>query len=263
VDRSRYEKGEQLALLFDAGQQPVPAPVLLTEREGCELLGIGRTTLPSLPLRQKHIKRCVRYLASDVERYVAGPFSAPGRIRTCDARLGKPALRSGVRPAQRTSAVRRLPFLPRSSQYPDTLGAARPNRRSVWPWLDPCSGSRSTAYRTVATPTASGSHGSSGTRSMARIEASHTAPRLRLERHRGALLQAVQDGARFDLATGEPESWQLPLAELPIHQRTRRWLAEQWPEWQPRRRTSAAEALARFVLLAVGPDAEPPAARGP
>jgi hypothetical protein len=78
------------------------------------------------------------------------------------------------------------------------------------------------------------------------------------ERYRGALLQAVQDGDRFDLATGEPESWQLPLAELSIHQWTRRWLAEQWPEWQPRSRTSASEALARFVILAVGPHAEPP-----
>ena len=52
-------------------RQPL-APVLLTERQVCELLGIGRTTLRSLPLRPKHINRCVRYLASDVERYVAG-----------------------------------------------------------------------------------------------------------------------------------------------------------------------------------------------
>jgi integrase len=83
------------------------------------------------------------------------------------------------------------------------------------------------------------------------------------ERYRGALLQAVQDGDRFDLATGEPESWQLPLAELSIHQWTRRWLAEQWPEWQPRSRTSASEALARFVILAVGPHAEAPRELGP
>lgn len=80
------------------------------------------------------------------------------------------------------------------------------------------------------------------------------------ERYRGALLQAVQNGDRFDLATGEPESWQLPLAELPVHQWTRRWLAEQWPEWQPRSRASASEALARFVTLAVRTDAELPVA---
>jgi hypothetical protein len=72
VDPSEYENGEQLALSFDIRQHPMPAPVLLTERQVCELLGIGRTTLRSLPLRPKHINRCVRYLASDVERYVAG-----------------------------------------------------------------------------------------------------------------------------------------------------------------------------------------------
>ena len=72
MDPSKYEKGEQLALPFDARQRPISAPVLLTERQVCELLGIGRTTLRSLPLRPKHINRCVRYLASDVERHVAG-----------------------------------------------------------------------------------------------------------------------------------------------------------------------------------------------
>ena len=71
MDRGKDEKCEQLALVFD-GQLPASAPVLLTERQVCELLGIGRTTLRSLPLRPKHINRCVRYLASDVERYVAG-----------------------------------------------------------------------------------------------------------------------------------------------------------------------------------------------
>jgi len=71
------------------------------------------------------------------------------------------------------------------------------------------------------------------------------------ERYRGALLQAVRDGEKFDLTTGEPESWQLPLAELPVHHWVRRWLGEHWPEWQPRTRASAAEALARFVTLAV------------
>jgi predicted DNA-binding transcriptional regulator AlpA len=71
VEPSKYEKGEQLSLPFDGRQQPMPAPVLLTERQVCELLGIGRTTLRSLPLRPKHINRCVRYLATDVEQYVA------------------------------------------------------------------------------------------------------------------------------------------------------------------------------------------------
>lgn len=65
------EDGSGVQLAFDLVQQPL-APVLLTERQVCELLGIGRTTLRSLSLRPKHINRCVRYLASDVERYVAG-----------------------------------------------------------------------------------------------------------------------------------------------------------------------------------------------
>ena len=73
------------------------------------------------------------------------------------------------------------------------------------------------------------------------------------ERYRGALLQAVQSGDRFDPATGEPESWRIPLAELKVHAWVRRWLVDQWPEWQPRTRGSAAEALARFVTLAVDP----------
>lgn len=37
------------------------------------MLNIERTTLRSIPeLRPKHIGRCVRYLLSDVERYIAG-----------------------------------------------------------------------------------------------------------------------------------------------------------------------------------------------
>ena len=35
--------------------------------------------------------------------------------------------------------------------------------------------------------------------------------RIEAERYRGLLLQAVQDGGRFDDVTGEPESWQTPL----------------------------------------------------
>lgn len=62
--------GQQLSFDFDA-RKPL-APVLLTERQVCDLLGIGRTTLRSLSLRPRHINRCVRYLARDVERYIAG-----------------------------------------------------------------------------------------------------------------------------------------------------------------------------------------------
>jgi predicted DNA-binding transcriptional regulator AlpA len=69
-EQTRGDSGGQLSFVLDV--QQTLAPVLLTERQVCELLGIGRTTLRSLPLRPKHINRCVRYVASDVERYVAG-----------------------------------------------------------------------------------------------------------------------------------------------------------------------------------------------
>jgi len=82
--------------------------------------------------------------------------------------------------------------------------------------------------------------------------------RVEAERYRGALLRAVHDGSRFDLATGEPESWQLPLSDLGVHEWARRWLADQWIEWQPRTRASATEALARFVTTAVIVGAQPP-----
>ena len=78
------------------------------------------------------------------------------------------------------------------------------------------------------------------------------------ERYRSELLKAIHAGDRFDLDTGEPVSWSLPLADLGVHQWARRWLAEQWPEWQPRTRASAVEALARFTWLAVKPGVEMP-----
>ena len=38
----------------------------------------------------------------------------------------------------------------------------------------------------------------------------------------------------------------------------RRWLSEQWQEWQPRTRTSAVEALARFTTITIRAGAKPP-----
>ena len=61
----------------------------------------------------------------------------------------------------------------------------------------------------------------------------------------------MQDGGRFDEATGEPEAWQTRLADLRVPEWSRRWLGEQWQEWQPRSRASATEALARFITIAV------------
>ncbi|MGI8753202.1 MAG: hypothetical protein ACR2MN_12965 [Acidimicrobiales bacterium] len=44
------------------------------------------------------------------------------------------------------------------------------------------------------------------------------------------------------------------------HEWARRWLAEQWPEWAPRTRVSAVEALTRLVPLLVAPTAPAPPA---
>ncbi len=82
--------------------------------------------------------------------------------------------------------------------------------------------------------------------------------RIEADRYRGLLLQEVQAGRRFDETTGEPESWQTPLAEARVHEWSRRWLGEQWQEWQPRTRASATEALARFITIAVEHGAKPP-----
>ena len=82
--------------------------------------------------------------------------------------------------------------------------------------------------------------------------------RAEAERYRGTLLQAVHAGSRFNVTTGEPESWQTPLAEIRVHEWSRRWLAEQWQEWQPRTRASATESLARFITLATDRGAKAP-----
>ncbi len=75
---------------------------------------------------------------------------------------------------------------------------------------------------------------------------------------RSRLLVAARDGEPFDRATGLPESWQPRPADRRLHEWVRDWLAEQWPEWQPRTRRSAVEALSRF-LLAVHPASSTPA----
>lgn len=71
-------------------------------------------------------------------------------------------------------------------------------------------------------------------------------------------MQAVQAGGLFDETTGEPESWQTPLRDVRVHEWSRRWLAEQWQEWQPRTRASATEALARFITIEVNDGAKTP-----
>lgn len=78
------------------------------------------------------------------------------------------------------------------------------------------------------------------------------------DRFRTGLLVAVQSGEAFDEATGEPVSWQPLPDQVQAHDWARRWLAEQWPEWAPRTRVSAVEALTRLVPLLVPPTAPAP-----
>jgi hypothetical protein len=82
--------------------------------------------------------------------------------------------------------------------------------------------------------------------------------RAEADRFRGLLWAAVGQGEPFDQQSGRPLSW-LPAADdVGVHVWARRWLLEQWHEWQPRTRRSAVEALARFVPLAVRTDAVSP-----
>jgi integrase len=69
------------------------------------------------------------------------------------------------------------------------------------------------------------------------------------EAFRSELLVAKRNREPFDPDTAEPLSWSPSSADLQIQAWARRWLAEQWPEWQPRTRQSAVEALTRFVPL--------------
>ena len=75
------------------------------------------------------------------------------------------------------------------------------------------------------------------------------------DRYRSLLLRAHHDGEPFDEATGAPTSWLAPEVDRTVYKWTRKWLADQWPEWAPRTRMSGTEALSRLVAFATD---EPP-----
>ncbi len=87
--------------------------------------------------------------------------------------------------------------------------------------------------------------------------------KVEAERFRRALLVAVESGGSFDPKSGEPTAWQPAPEALRAHEWARSWLAEQWPEWAPRTRRSAVEAISRLVPLLVSPSApeSPPGLR--
>lgn len=82
--------------------------------------------------------------------------------------------------------------------------------------------------------------------------------RAEAERFRSRLLHAQSAGEEFDLDSGEPASWRPRADDQSLYEWARRWLAEQWPEWQPRTRMSALEALARLVVHGADPSATQP-----
>jgi len=84
--------------------------------------------------------------------------------------------------------------------------------------------------------------------------------RVEADRYRSLLTHAVTTGERFDPATGEPASWSRVAEDLVVPRWAQRWVAEQWPEWQPRTRRSAIEALTRFLPLVVREGAPRPPA---
>ena len=81
-----------------------------------------------------------------------------------------------------------------------------------------------------------------------RSKSFHT--RSEADRFRVLLMNAVQRGERFDVVTGDPSSWQPSLSDMNVYQWARRWLGEQWGEWQPRTRSSGVESLAKLVIIA-------------
>ena len=82
--------------------------------------------------------------------------------------------------------------------------------------------------------------------------------RREADHFRSELLVAQRSGEQFDESSGEPASWMATTAPL-VHEWVRRWLAEQWDEWQPRSRRGAVEEMSRFIPLLVRPSApEPP-----
>jgi integrase len=77
-------------------------------------------------------------------------------------------------------------------------------------------------------------------------------------RYRSLLVAAHHRGERFDRDIGDPVSWQPRTDPMQLHAWARQWVGEQWPEWQPRTRASAVEAMARFVPMVVSPSAPAP-----
>jgi integrase len=84
--------------------------------------------------------------------------------------------------------------------------------------------------------------------------------RVEADRYRSGLLSAVQDGQRFDPASGEPASWLEHSGAPTWWSWSQDWLALKWPQWSGHSRRSAVESLTLLTpLLVRGGAPRPPA----
>ena len=64
--------------------------------------------------------------------------------------------------------------------------------------------------------------------------------RAEADRYRSQLVAAATSGEAFDIDSGEPVTWGGSAGDLSVFEWAQRWLAEQWPEWQPRTRPATS-----------------------
>ena len=84
--------------------------------------------------------------------------------------------------------------------------------------------------------------------------------RVEADRFRSGLLTAVQDGERFDAATGEPTSWLEHSGAPTWWGWSQDWLALKWPQWSGHSRRSGVESLTLLTPLLVKDGAPKPPA---
>ena len=74
------------------------------------------------------------------------------------------------------------------------------------------------------------------------------ATKAEAQAYESRLRVAKSDGERFDGELCLPVSW-VQSTKPQVHVYARTWLAEQWPEWQPRTRASALDALSKWLPM--------------
>ena len=82
--------------------------------------------------------------------------------------------------------------------------------------------------------------------------------RVEADRFRSGLLGAVQDGQRFDVASGEPTAWLEHSGAPTWWSWSQDWLGLKWPQWSGHSRRSAVETLVLLTPLLVRDGAPKP-----